>query len=83
MIRLREEVATLGRTEALERHLAWLTSEPIAGGTGIPFYEEARAFCASYLQHKLLYFANLSEHGKKTETHLKSAERENSGEAGS
>ena len=71
MIRFRDECLTLGRQSALQRHLDWLTSPAIAQGTSIPFYEEAKAFCQSYLHHKLLYLESLERRGQRTETHLK------------
>lgn len=71
MVRFRNECHTHGRTVALERHLEWLMSAPIAQGTGIPFYREAKEFCLSYLQHKLLYLDSLQRRGQHTETHLK------------
>lgn len=71
MIRFREHSAIHGRAEALDRHVDWLLSRPIADGTDIPFYREAKAFCESYLQHKLLYFESLKKQGKETEVHRK------------
>ncbi len=71
MIRFRDECPTHGRKAALQRHVDWLMSEPIAQGTTIPFYQEAKEFCESYLQHKLLYLDSLERRGKHTETHLK------------
>lgn len=73
MIRFRDECPMLGRATALQRHIDWLLSEPIAQGTGIPFFEEALEFCRSYLQHKLLYLDSLHRRGKATETHLKTS----------
>lgn len=73
MIRFREECHTHGRTVALQRHVDWLQSEPVAQGTGIPFYLEAKEFCLSYLQHKLLYLQSLQRRGQHTETHSKEA----------
>lgn len=74
MVRFREECQTLGRTIALDNHLAWLSSEEVAEGTNIPFFSEAKAFCQSYLQHKLMYFDSLKMIGKQTEVHHKHAE---------
>jgi hypothetical protein len=71
MVRFRDECHTLGRSAALQRHLDWLKSEEVAHGTGIPFYPEAKAFCESYLRHKILYFQSLSRHGQTTEVHHK------------
>jgi hypothetical protein len=73
MIRFREACHTNGREAALDDHLAWLRSPEIADGTAIPFYREAKAFCASYLQHKILYFESLKKRGQETETHHKAA----------
>jgi hypothetical protein len=71
MIRFREECHSLGRSQALERHIEWLLSPEIADHTSIPFFHEAKAFCESYLQHKILYFASLQNRGATTETHHK------------
>ncbi len=71
MVQFREECQSLGRSVALDRHLAWLSSAEISDGTNIPFYREAKAFCQSYLQHKLLYFDGLKKIGKATEVHKK------------
>jgi hypothetical protein len=61
----------MGRSVALQHHLAWLQSDTIAYGTGIPFYSEATAFCESYLRHKILYFQGLQRRGQTTEVHHK------------
>ncbi len=71
MVRFREECQRIGRRMALDNHLNWLTSSEIADGTSIPFYREAKAFCQSYLQHKLLYFDSLKKIGQETEMHHK------------
>ena len=74
MVRFREECQSLGRKEALDHHIDWLNSQEITDGTDIPFYREAKAFCNSYLQHKLLYFDSLKKFGKETEMHHKHAD---------
>jgi hypothetical protein len=74
MVQFREECQTLGREAALDRHLEWLMSDSVCDGTEIPFYREAKAFCQSYLEHKLLYFDSLKQIGKETETHHKAME---------
>ena len=71
MVNFREQCELLGRKAALDEHLQWLSSRDIADGTTIPFYHEAKAFCQSYLRHKILYFDSLEKIGKKTETHYK------------
>ncbi|AMV31498.1 hypothetical protein VN12_05225 [Pirellula sp. SH-Sr6A] len=71
MVRFREDCVTQGRSVALQRHLNWLQSLSITTGTEIPFYPEARAFCESYLRHKILYFRSLQRHGTTTEVHRK------------
>jgi hypothetical protein len=48
MIRLREESRAGRRAEAAKRHLDWLISDEIAGGSDVPFREEAAAFKASF-----------------------------------
>jgi hypothetical protein len=73
MVRFREQCQRIGRQSALDNHLDWLTSHDIADGTSIPFYREAKAFCKSYLQHKLLYFDSLKKIGQATEMHHKAA----------
>ena len=73
MVRFREECQSLGRNSALDNHLRWLNSKEFTDGTGIPFYREAKAFCHSYLQHKILYFDSLKKIGKETEMHHKHA----------
>lgn len=74
MVRFREQCETHGRSTALDNHLQWLASPEIAGGTSVPFFQEAEAFCRSYLQHKLMYFHSLEKIGKKTETHYRDSE---------
>lgn len=71
MIHFRNNCHSVGRHAALQKHLDWLMSTPIAQDKGIPFYPEARAFCESYLRHKILYFQSLRRHGKTTESHHK------------
>jgi hypothetical protein len=71
MIQLRDACSTLGRSDALDQHVEWLLSTDVADGTRIPFFREAKAFCESYLQHKLLYFESLDQRGKRTEVHHK------------
>lgn len=71
MVRFREECQRIGRQSALNNHIDWLTSSDIADGTSIPFYREAKAFCQSYLQHKLMYFDSLKKIGQETEMHHK------------
>ncbi|QKG70962.1 hypothetical protein [Erythrobacter mangrovi] len=44
MLTLIERSAAGERTEAGHDHLAWLLSDAVSGGTGIPFHGEARAF---------------------------------------
>jgi hypothetical protein len=61
MIALRENCAREGRTAAGERHLAWLLSEPIAEGTGIPFRREAAAFRDAFDTLIATYDAAMSE----------------------
>lgn len=73
MIRFRDQCETLGRDEALDAHLKWLFSKAVSNGTQIPFHLEAKAFCQSYLEHKLRYFESLDRIGKTTETHHKNA----------
>lgn len=48
MIALRERGRTLGRAEAARLHLDWLLSPEIAGGSDVPFRDEAAAFRASF-----------------------------------
>ncbi|HEX8124031.1 MAG TPA: hypothetical protein VF548_00445 [Allosphingosinicella sp.] len=48
MIRLREEGARSGRREAARRHLDWLLSPEVTGGTDVPFRAEAVEFRASF-----------------------------------
>lgn len=74
MVRFREECESHGRNAALDNHIQWLHSQEISDGTTIPFFREAKAFCHSYLQHKLLYFDSLKKIGKETEMHHKQAE---------
>ncbi len=74
MVEFREQCELLGREAALENHLHWLTSPEITDGTAIPFYHEAKAFCESYLRHKILYFDSLEKIGKKTESHYKNTD---------
>lgn len=69
MVRFREQCEVVGRRQALDQHLQWLTSPEVTAGTSIPFFREAEAFCQSYLRHKSLYFDSLMKVGKKTETH--------------
>ncbi|MEQ1828496.1 MAG: hypothetical protein ABL921_21215 [Pirellula sp.] len=71
MVKFREECQSMGRKAALDRHIEWLSSPEISGGSDIPFHREAVAFCRSYLVHKQLYFDSLKKIGKKTETHHK------------
>jgi len=71
MVQFRDDCNTMGRSVALQHHLAWLQSDTIAYGTGIPFYPEAKAFCESYLRHKILYFQGLQRRGQTTEVHHK------------
>ncbi len=71
MISFRDQCQSVGRAAALARHIDWLTSEPVAKGTNVPFYDEAKEFCRSYLQHKILYLESLQRRGQHTETHLK------------
>ncbi len=75
MVQFREACHAFGRAEALNRHLNWLQSDNLTHGTNIPFYQEAKAFCESYLQHKLLYFQSLQRRGESTETHHKDKAR--------
>ncbi len=71
MVQFREDCHRIGRDSALNKHIDWLMSSEIADGTAIPFYREAKAFCESYLHHKLLYFDSLKKIGRETETHRK------------
>jgi len=48
MIRLREESRAGRRAEAAQRHLDWLLSPAVAGGSDVPFRDEAAAFKASF-----------------------------------
>jgi hypothetical protein len=73
MVQLRDECHTKGRSAALQRHLDWLQSDVIAHGTEIPFYPEAKAFCESYIRHKILYHQSLQRRGQTTEVHHKDA----------
>ncbi|KAA5542121.1 hypothetical protein FYK55_15035 [Roseiconus nitratireducens] len=73
MVRFREQCEAAGREAALDEHLGWLRSSDVTGGTEVPFFDEARAFCESYLRHKLRYFESLRNIGKQTETHYTAA----------
>ncbi len=55
MIEFREECIALGREAAMDRHIAWLLSDEIAEGTGVPFCREAMAFEPIYAENKRLY----------------------------
>ncbi len=71
MIEFRDNCHLIGRQAALEKHLDWLSSSQITQGTDIPFYAEAKAFCESYLRHKIMYFKSLQSRGQTTEVHHK------------
>ena len=48
MIRLREACRIGDRRAAADRHLDWLTSAAVSGGTDVPFHDEAVRFRATF-----------------------------------
>lgn len=82
MLRLRNNVRTIGRQAALDAHLAWLKS---VSDKGIPFYKEAVTFRKSYDRLIEAYNQKMRAQGyepvsysNEKKTHTQSATREES-----
>lgn len=69
MIAMRENSYKHGRKAALEQHLEFLTSPGIAGGTDVPFYNEAKAFRQSYDDLIGAYYAAMERRGEQAVKH--------------
>lgn len=66
MRRYYDNVLLVGREQALDDHVAWLTSDEISQGGEIPFPEEAHAFAAIYWKNKNSYVRAMQTQAKPT-----------------
>jgi hypothetical protein len=55
MLQLIKDYKTMGRKDAMDKFMAWLTSDEVAQGTAIPFPDEAHAFYGMYALNKKIY----------------------------